>query len=560
MTAMKFVPIVLVAALPSLAMAQVPPIQSPPGMAADASNAVVPNALANLAAGGAVQLHQNAGGDIANWGPTSSCPGGLLRANADMPLCADMIDWISRDASVQVYACAATPHTGDSVGVDWTVSGTTYHERYTVQAGDTTTQVATGIGNAINGDSALLAALAAYRNPASGAFKSDGIGYQPYQTPVSNQTANGCTIFDAPDGVVPSAVSGGGGTTVTVAGSTLAGATPALDGGPSFILGRDVPGHPPHIGDKLGQIIFQGATGGSANSFAMVGSIFETLTSPTAAALTLQNNTGDNFNLESGYQLLQNAGHSTYYAAIKGSGGQALFGVSGHTPFIQQDGSGTEVQMQTTGGALTQVAASALRLGGATSGSVTVKAASVAGSSTLTLPAGTTDLSGSGPGFLAQTATGGALTVALPAYADQSPSNPTGTSSSTAKMQGLGADTAGSGAHPCTITPSVTGRVRFTISGTANYHVQGQTMTIHGREGTGTAPANAVAVTGSVFGNSNGLGYIAGQVYEIVPFEVTGIVTGLSLGTAVWFDLDTNAGDNSSTATVFNPHCTATEF
>lgn len=50
MTAMRLIPIVLVAALPTLAMAQVPPIQSPPGMTPDASNAVLPNALSNLGA------------------------------------------------------------------------------------------------------------------------------------------------------------------------------------------------------------------------------------------------------------------------------------------------------------------------------------------------------------------------------------------------------------------------------------------------------------------------------------------------------------------------------
>jgi hypothetical protein len=50
MIASRFLTVGILAALPSLAMAQVPPIQAPPGMAADASNAVLPNALSNLGA------------------------------------------------------------------------------------------------------------------------------------------------------------------------------------------------------------------------------------------------------------------------------------------------------------------------------------------------------------------------------------------------------------------------------------------------------------------------------------------------------------------------------
>jgi hypothetical protein len=75
-----------------------------------------------------------------------------------------------------------------------------------------------------------------------------------------------------------------------------------------------------------------------------------------------------------------------------------------------------------------------LQLKGATSGTLTLKAAATAGTNTLTLPAGTTDLSSTGgtSQVVKQTSSGGALTVARLACADLSDagSGCTGTSSS----------------------------------------------------------------------------------------------------------------------------------
>lgn len=61
-----------------------------------------------------------------------------------------------------------------------------------------------------------------------------------------------------------------------------------------------------------------------------------------------------------------------------------------------------------------------LKLAGATSGTITVKAAAVAGTNTVTLPAGTTDFSATGgtSQVLKQTSAGGAITVAQLAASD----------------------------------------------------------------------------------------------------------------------------------------------
>jgi hypothetical protein len=89
------------------------------------------------------------------------------------------------------FLTCTDPTHGDVVGVDWSVSGTTYQERYSVRKGDTPDACATGIGNAINDDPRLTAALVGFHEMDSGDVKGDDIGYQRYQTPVLNQTHSG---------------------------------------------------------------------------------------------------------------------------------------------------------------------------------------------------------------------------------------------------------------------------------------------------------------------------------------------------------------------------------
>ncbi len=57
------------------------------------------------------------------------------------------------------------------------------------------------------------------------------------------------------------------------------------------------------------------------------------------------------------------------------------------------------------------IIARAIKLAGSTSGSLTIKPAAIAGTNTLTFPAGTTDFSATGPGVLKQASAGAALTV-----------------------------------------------------------------------------------------------------------------------------------------------------
>jgi hypothetical protein len=125
--------------------------------------------------------------------------------------------------------------------------------------------------------------------------------------------------------------------------------------------------------------------------------------------------------------------------------------------------------------------------------------------------------------------------------------NPTGTTSATAVMMGLGTT--------CTITPTQKGRVQFSFNVDANASVA-MNGNLEIRTGTGAAPANGAAVTGT----SRVLQ--AQRVTGVSFFEVvnlTAAVSGLTPSTAVWFDIALTS-DGTNTFSIVNPYCTAFEF
>lgn len=106
------------------------------------------------------------------------------------------------------------------------------------------------------------------------------------------------------------------------------------------------------------------------------------------------------------------------------------------------------------------------------------------------------------------------------------PSNPTGSSSASQIMMGL------AGA----ITPTGSGNVLIVISGDIQSGVSPAGCRVQLSYGTGTAPTNGAAVTGTQIGGNivqNG----ASQGSAAFPFSVNGIATGLTLSTAYWIDL-----------------------
>lgn len=109
------------------------------------------------------------------------------------------------------------------------------------------------------------------------------------------------------------------------------------------------------------------------------------------------------------------------------------------------------------------------------------------------------------------------------------PANPTGTTSTTGVMMGL----AGS------ITPKTTGTVVVIVSGTGLNNTNGDGFKVQIRFGTGSAPTNAAALTGSLAGAEQGV--ILPTANDGVIFSCNALGTGLSIGTAYWIDVHLKA-------------------
>lgn len=119
--------------------------------------------------------------------------------------------------------------------------------------------------------------------------------------------------------------------------------------------------------------------------------------------------------------------------------------------------------------------------------------------------------------------------VSGPATYSAQPGNPTGTSNTTGLMMGI----AGS------ITPAFSGRLFVSISGSigSNTTTAGRGAKVQMRFGTGGAPANAAALTGTAIGSLVQWLSFGTTANIKSPFCLTAVTTGLTLGTAYWLDL-----------------------
>lgn len=127
-----------------------------------------------------------------------------------------------------------------------------------------------------------------------------------------------------------------------------------------------------------------------------------------------------------------------------------------------------------------------------------------------------------------------------PAHTLSSVAAPSLTASLTGVMMGL------AGA----ITPVLSGKVRITISGDIANSVSGDGSNVQVRFGTGTAPVNGAALTGTTVGSL--VKFIAAAAGQKVPFCIGATITGLTLNTAIWIDVGLAAvtGGNASIADV----------
>lgn len=120
-------------------------------------------------------------------------------------------------------------------------------------------------------------------------------------------------------------------------------------------------------------------------------------------------------------------------------------------------------------------------------------------------------------------------TILALGYSASSPGDPVGTTDLAGKMMGL--------AH--SFTPLVTGRAVITITGVISNGTATDGAAVQLRYGTGAAPANGDALTGTTLGGYKEVTqFLAAQK---IPFTVHFLVTGLAIGTAHWIDVGLKA-------------------
>lgn len=139
-------------------------------------------------------------------------------------------------------------------------------------------------------------------------------------------------------------------------------------------------------------------------------------------------------------------------------------------------------------------------------------------------------------------------TCAVHAVTHTQPSDKTGTATTgTYVMNGLA----------CAITPTATGNVLFTITGYLTQTVVADGTNFHLAYGTGTAPVNGAAATGTnLTAATNGTYY--GST-ALTSFTLSAAQTGLTVNTAYWFDVAFNSGVGGTSA-IHAVDCTATEI
>lgn len=132
-----------------------------------------------------------------------------------------------------------------------------------------------------------------------------------------------------------------------------------------------------------------------------------------------------------------------------------------------------------------------------------------------------------------------------PAMSFFQPANPAGTAA--AAMMGLGST--------IKFTPVSTGNIWIYMSAALTNNTAGDTAAAIGRFGTGAAPANGAAPTGTIITGFNLQGVNGTQP---APVSTAVKLTGLTLNTQIWVDLQLQ-GVPAGTASVGTINCTIME-
>lgn len=126
--------------------------------------------------------------------------------------------------------------------------------------------------------------------------------------------------------------------------------------------------------------------------------------------------------------------------------------------------------------------------------------------------------------------------------------NPTGTASAVGVMAGMA----------YSFTSSKTGRMLIVITGILQNNTNTTQASASLRFSTGAAPANGAPIAGTSFGGLALADIVTGG-YSI-PFTCTGVLTGLTIGTAYWLDIVQASPSGVGTARLLNLFVEAVEI
>lgn len=134
-----------------------------------------------------------------------------------------------------------------------------------------------------------------------------------------------------------------------------------------------------------------------------------------------------------------------------------------------------------------------------------------------------------------------------------SPNNPTAIASASLQTNGLGV----AGANAWVLTPTGSGRILVCISGDLVADATARTCAARLYYGTGTAPANGVnAAGGTATGGT--LAWVSLTGMLTMPFTISAMITGLTLGTPIWIDVESSA--SAGTVQLTNLNCWGMEI
>jgi hypothetical protein len=102
--------------------------------------------------------------------------------------------------------------------------------------------------------------------------------------------------------------------------------------------------------------------------------------------------------------------------------------------------------------------------------------------------------------------------------------------------------------------------VQVTISGFLQNTLSGNSANAQLYFGTSTAPSNGVSVTGTAVGAVLIGGATCTSCNWAIPMTLTAVITGLTPGTAYWFDVGLLSGNASGTSIIGNVAGTIVEF